>query len=202
MPTTQLSSVTSQWQALDEYLAKKAYVAVFGYQTFPKFASDRINYGALATEPDLRLGLDLVPAEVIAQRRAGAVVGCPGLPRTRPYMATSAERLGTGLEFSDEFSGFGGEGDEELPPGIGPWKLAWRRLRRNKVALFFGGLFLLIVLLCLLAPVYSQRQSPTRAPGAENITGTIKVGGKASRHRQPDRHPDRPDLAQPVLPRR
>ena len=40
------SSVASQWQALDEYLAKKAYVAVFGYQTFPKFASDRIDYGA------------------------------------------------------------------------------------------------------------------------------------------------------------
>jgi peptide/nickel transport system permease protein len=43
----------------------------------------------------------------------------------------------------------------ELPPGIGPYKLAWRRLRRNKVALAFGGLFLLIVILCFLAPVYS-----------------------------------------------
>ncbi len=93
-------------------------------------------------------------------------------------MATSAERLGTGLEFSDEFSGFGGEGEEELPPGIGPWKLAWRRLRRNKVALFFGGLFLLIVLLCLLAPVYAAQVAHT-TPQAQNITGTIKVGGKA-----------------------
>ena len=93
-------------------------------------------------------------------------------------MATSAERLGTGLEFSDEFSGFGGEGEEELPPGIGPWKLAWRRLRRNKVALFFGGLFLLIVVLCLLAPVYARYVAHT-TPQAENITGTIKIGGKA-----------------------
>jgi peptide/nickel transport system permease protein len=93
-------------------------------------------------------------------------------------MATSAERLGTGLDFSDEFSGFGGEGEEELPPGIGPWKLAWRRLRRNKVALFFGGLFLLIVVLCLLAPVYARYVAHT-TPQAENITGTIKVGGKA-----------------------
>ena len=42
-----------------------------------------------------------------------------------------------------------------LPPGIGPYKIAWRRLRRNYVALAFGGLFLLIVILCLLAPVYS-----------------------------------------------
>jgi peptide/nickel transport system substrate-binding protein len=43
-PTTQLASVTKQWQALDEYVAKKAYVAVFGYQKFPFLASDRINY--------------------------------------------------------------------------------------------------------------------------------------------------------------
>jgi peptide/nickel transport system permease protein len=42
------------------------------------------------------------------------------------------------------------------PPGVGPYKLAWRRLRRNKVALAFGGLFLLIVILCFLAPVYSR----------------------------------------------
>ncbi|MGO9820523.1 MAG: ABC transporter permease [Solirubrobacteraceae bacterium] len=93
-------------------------------------------------------------------------------------MATSAERLGTGLEFSDEFAGFGGEGEEDLPPGISPWKLAWRRLRRNKVALFFGGLFLLIVLLCLLAPVYAADVAHT-TPQAQNITGTVKVGGKA-----------------------
>ena len=45
---------------------------------------------------------------------------------------------------------------EELPPGIGPYALAWRRLRRNKVALAFGALFLLIVILCLLAPVYAH----------------------------------------------
>jgi peptide/nickel transport system substrate-binding protein len=46
-PTTQLSSVVKQWQSLDEYTAKKAYVAVFGYQTFPFFASDRIVYSKL-----------------------------------------------------------------------------------------------------------------------------------------------------------
>jgi peptide/nickel transport system substrate-binding protein len=46
-PTTQLGSVVKQWQALDEYTAKKAYVAVFGYQKFPFFASDRIIYSKL-----------------------------------------------------------------------------------------------------------------------------------------------------------
>ena len=50
-PSTQLSTVAAQWQALDEYVAKKAYVAVFGYQKFPFFASTRMNYGALVFQP-------------------------------------------------------------------------------------------------------------------------------------------------------
>jgi peptide/nickel transport system substrate-binding protein len=50
-PTTQLGSVVSQWQALDEYTAKKAYVAVFGYQKFPFFTSDRIIYSKLILQP-------------------------------------------------------------------------------------------------------------------------------------------------------
>jgi peptide/nickel transport system permease protein len=68
-------------------------------------------------------------------------------------MATTSA---TGTEFSGEIPVAAlGEG-EEVTPGIGPWRLAGKRLRRNKVALFFGGLFLLVVLLCLLAPVYSS----------------------------------------------
>lgn len=50
-PTTQLSTVASQWQALDEYTAKKAYVAVFGYQKFPFFTSDKIDYSKLVFQP-------------------------------------------------------------------------------------------------------------------------------------------------------
>jgi hypothetical protein len=42
VPTSQLSSIGSQWQTLDEYTAKKAYAGVFGYQTFPAFTSNRI----------------------------------------------------------------------------------------------------------------------------------------------------------------
>jgi peptide/nickel transport system substrate-binding protein len=51
-PTAQLASVASKWQALDEYTAKKAYAAVFGYQTFPEFTSDRINYADLVFQPE------------------------------------------------------------------------------------------------------------------------------------------------------
>jgi peptide/nickel transport system substrate-binding protein len=52
VPTAQLDSVNSQWQALDEYTAQKAYVAIFGYQTFPEFASTRVNYGGLVFQPE------------------------------------------------------------------------------------------------------------------------------------------------------
>jgi peptide/nickel transport system substrate-binding protein len=51
VPSSSLNTIASKWQALDEYVAKKAYVAVFGYQTFPKFTSDRINYSALVFHP-------------------------------------------------------------------------------------------------------------------------------------------------------
>ncbi|HEY1510750.1 MAG TPA: ABC transporter permease [Solirubrobacteraceae bacterium] len=89
-------------------------------------------------------------------------------------MATTSA---SGTEFSGDIpAAFLAEGDQ-LPPGIGPWALAWRRLRRNKVALAFGGLFLLIVVLCLLAPVYAHQVAHTTV-AAENITGTVKVGGK------------------------
>jgi peptide/nickel transport system permease protein len=70
-------------------------------------------------------------------------------------------------------------GDEPAggPPGIGPYKLAWRRLRRNKVSLFFGGLFILVVIVCLLAPIYSNDIAHI-GPDTGNLTGQIKVGGK------------------------
>jgi peptide/nickel transport system substrate-binding protein len=51
VPSSSLNTIASQWQALDQYVAQKAYVAVFGYQTFPKFTSDRINYAALVFHP-------------------------------------------------------------------------------------------------------------------------------------------------------
>jgi peptide/nickel transport system substrate-binding protein len=51
VPSTQLSSVASKWQAIDEYVAKKAYLGVFGYQTFPFFMSDRMNFAAAVKQP-------------------------------------------------------------------------------------------------------------------------------------------------------
>src|ERR1700750_2753296 len=61
--------------------------------------------------------------------------------------------------------------------GVGPYKLAMRRLRRNKTALAFGAMFLVICFLCLMAPVYAKHIAHT-TPSANHITATIKARGK------------------------
>ena len=70
-----------------------------------------------------------------------------------------------------------GEFDAGETTAIGPWRLALRRLKRNKTALFFAGLFVLIVVLCLLAPLYSHEIAHI-GPNQTNVTGTIKIDGK------------------------
>ncbi len=70
-------------------------------------------------------------------------------------------------------------------PAIGPWRLAGRRLRRNKVALVFAALFVVFVVACLLAPIYSHDVAHI-GPNAENITGTVNVGGKPQDIVSPD----------------
>jgi peptide/nickel transport system permease protein len=70
-----------------------------------------------------------------------------------------------------------GTPEENAPAGIGPYALAWRRLRRNRVALAFGGLFALVVIACLLAPVYAHDIAHT-TPSANHLTDQVRVGGK------------------------
>jgi peptide/nickel transport system permease protein len=61
--------------------------------------------------------------------------------------------------------------------GVGPWKLGLRRLRRNKVALFFGFLFVLLVAACLAAPLWSEHVAHT-GPSDNHLTDTIVVDGE------------------------
>jgi peptide/nickel transport system substrate-binding protein len=51
VPSSRLSTVVGRWQALDEYTARKAYMAVFGYDEVPKFTSDRIDFGEAIFHP-------------------------------------------------------------------------------------------------------------------------------------------------------
>ncbi|HYZ56856.1 MAG TPA: ABC transporter substrate-binding protein [Streptosporangiaceae bacterium] len=43
---SQPKSVASQWSALDQYAVGKAYYAAYGHEQFPKFYSNRLNFGA------------------------------------------------------------------------------------------------------------------------------------------------------------
>src|SRR5436189_2263126 len=61
--------------------------------------------------------------------------------------------------------------------GGSPWYLAWRRLRRNYVALAFLGIFILIVVACALAPVYAHHVAHT-GPDDNHVTDTVKIGNK------------------------
>jgi peptide/nickel transport system permease protein len=72
--------------------------------------------------------------------------------------------------------------------GLGPWQLALRRLRRNKVALAFGGLFLLIVAMSLAAPLWADHVAHTD-PFANHLTETIVVGGQTKDVVAPDGTP-------------
>jgi peptide/nickel transport system substrate-binding protein len=51
VPATKLKSVSGDWQKLDEYTAKKAYVAVYGSEELPKFLSTRIDFGSAIFHP-------------------------------------------------------------------------------------------------------------------------------------------------------
>src|SRR5947199_6593366 len=60
--------------------------------------------------------------------------------------------------------------------GKSPWTLAGRRLRRNYLALASLGVFILILAICLLAPVYSSKISHV-SPDDANAGGVIHVNG-------------------------
>src|SRR6266516_477023 len=69
-----------------------------------------------------------------------------------------------------------GESVQEIS-GKSPWRLAGRRLLRNRLAMAALGLFLLIVAVSFAAPLYAHHIAHTD-PYASNITGTTVVDGK------------------------
>jgi peptide/nickel transport system substrate-binding protein len=51
VPATKLDSVNGEWQALDQYVAKKAYVSVYGSEELPNFMSSRMDFGSAIFHP-------------------------------------------------------------------------------------------------------------------------------------------------------
>lgn len=70
-----------------------------------------------------------------------------------------------------------GESVQEVS-GKSPWRLAGRRLLRNRLALASLALFLLIVLVSFLAPVYAHHIAHTD-PFTSNLSGNTTVNGKS-----------------------
>jgi peptide/nickel transport system permease protein len=69
--------------------------------------------------------------------------------------------------------------------GLSPWQLALRRLRRNRTAIAFGALFVVIVAICLAAPLWANQVAHT-SPIKNHLTDTITIGGKKKNVVAPD----------------
>jgi peptide/nickel transport system permease protein len=59
----------------------------------------------------------------------------------------------------------------------GPWRLAWRRLRRNRASLAFLGLFVLIVAFVLAAPLWADGVAHT-GPNKTHTLEKVEVNGE------------------------
>ncbi|HEV2789988.1 MAG TPA: ABC transporter permease, partial [Solirubrobacterales bacterium] len=66
---------------------------------------------------------------------------------------------------------------EEASAERGPWSLALRRFLRNRLAVAFLGLFVLIVLFVLAAPLWAEHVAET-GPNQEHIVEQITVDGE------------------------
>jgi peptide/nickel transport system permease protein len=69
------------------------------------------------------------------------------------------------------------EEQAEHVAGAGPWRLALRRLRRNKTGLAFGLVFVLIAAWCLAAPLWSKHVADT-GPNTNHISDKVEIDGK------------------------
>jgi peptide/nickel transport system permease protein len=77
--------------------------------------------------------------------------------------------------------------------GRSPWQLAGIRLRRNRFAVLFGVLFVLIVVFCLAAPLWAEHVAHT-GPNQNHITDQVLVGGQLTDVVAPDGTPLGPGL--------
>ncbi len=82
----------------------------------------------------------------------------------------------TELSFGDPAALVAGDPRDRVA-GLGPWQLALRRLKRNRVALAFGGLFVVIVLASIAAPLWADQVAHTD-PFKNHLTEQVEVGGE------------------------
>ena len=74
------------------------------------------------------------------------------------------------------------------PRGVGPGRLALRRLRADRTALVFLGVFVVLLAACLAAPLWAHGVAHTTA-AANHLTDQIEVGGRTVDVVSPDGKP-------------
>jgi peptide/nickel transport system permease protein len=89
-------------------------------------------------------------------------------------MATEPVTEQTGLQ---PLAAWEEEAEKEHVHGLGPWRLGLRRLKRNKVAIAFGFVFVLLVASCLAAPLWADHVAET-GPNTNHLSDTIQVNGE------------------------
>jgi peptide/nickel transport system permease protein len=103
-------------------------------------------------------------SEKSGNEEAAALSKAAALPET----GSVSDSDGAGIIDAD-----GGDGRK----AGGPWAIAWRRLRRNKFALFSLGVFFVILICCLLAPVWANHVAHT-GPNATHPLEKLHEGGE------------------------
>jgi peptide/nickel transport system permease protein len=100
-------------------------------------------------------------------------------PPRRLHLKPNAQVATTGQEeFTlDTAAQLAAEESGSKIEGKSPWALAGRRLRRNYVALGFLAVFILVVLACMLAPLYVSHVSHI-GPNDENASGYVHENGQ------------------------
>jgi len=107
--------------------------------------------------------------------------------------------VSTGNDLSFDPAGVVGDtAGPQRVDGTGPWRLALRRLRRNRVALVFAALFLVMVAINFAAPLYAKYVAG-QGPNKNNLTGTIVRGGERVDVVSPDGVPIGPGLGSKYL---
>lgn len=92
----------------------------------------------------------------------------------RDQVATAEAGTDLSIDLPPELAGRSGKGAE----GASPWQLAWRRLRRNKTALAFGVLFIVLVGICLAAPLYADKVANRTATDQPASDETVTDNGE------------------------
>ena len=82
--------------------------------------------------------------------------------------------------------------------GMGPWRLAMRRLRRNRIALAAAALFIVIAGISLAAPLYADHVAG-RGPNKTGVTDKITIDGKQVDVVSPDSVPIGPGFRKQYL---